>query len=491
MRHNIRRPALALSAAALTALGTGHVASPLAAVLSVFIWLRFWNHTRWSLGLPVFTVLHGVAWELAYLGTVPLPSMARWPMFLGFSLVYGLVFLVHVSAMRRWNNVLASVALPCGFVIIELMSATFSPTGSWGSLSYTFLEWLPVAQIASVLGWVGITFFAVWVAALADFVVHNGIRTRSAIFGTATAIVLIATVTGFGYSRLASRPTVQQEARVALMHGPTIQENAGGEILRAHYLGWGMDDTQRAQQPALAAAYRQRMFEETMNARGDADLIVWSEALTWMCYDEEALWIEEGQNFCRDNSVMLLMAVSVFDPTRERLYLNKSILIDAQGEIAWEFLKARPVPGAWHVVGDGVLPAVDTELGRIGGAICYDMDFPSLLRQAGRSGTQLFLAPSSDDKAVRWMHVRMAIMRAIEQGFTLVRPTAFGVSVVGDPFGRRLVEKDAFARGGFVMQATVPMMSVSTVYSRVGDMFAWMCTVIFFAIVVTRMARTR
>ncbi len=94
------------------------------------------------------------------------------------------------------------------------------------------------------------------------------------------------------------------------------------------------------------------------------------------------------------------------------------------------------VPGSGNVKGDGVLPRLDTEYGRWSAAICFDLDFPRLIRQAGRMNADLLLAPSNDWTEVREMHLRMHILRAVEQGFTLFRPTKDGISAAADPYGR-------------------------------------------------------
>lgn len=80
------------------------------------------------------------------------------------------------------------------------------------------------------------------------------------------------------------------------------------------------------------------------------------------------------------------------------------------------------------------------------------------------------------------MHSRMATMRAIEEGFSLVRPTSFGISTVVDPYGRITASKDAYAGGGFTLRTKVPVHDTSTIYARVGDAFGYLCTVGFLVV---------
>src|SRR5438128_9761315 len=69
----------------------------------------------------------------------------------------------------------------------------------------------------------------------------------------------------------------------------------------------------------------------------------------------------------------------------ERLpFENKLVLIDPTGRIAMSYVKAHPVMG-WEAsimrVGHGGIQVLPTADGRIGGAICFDAEFPSYIRR--------------------------------------------------------------------------------------------------------------
>ena len=61
----------------------------------------------------------------------------------------------------------------------------------------------------------------------------------------------------------------------------------------------------------------------------------------------------------------------------QSLLENKTVLIEPSGDIAWEFFKARPIPGEPFVRGDDEILTLDTPYGKIAAAICFDMDFPN------------------------------------------------------------------------------------------------------------------
>jgi apolipoprotein N-acyltransferase len=90
--------------------------------------------------------------------------------------------------------------------------------------------------------------------------------------------------------------------------------------------------------------------------------------------------------------------------------------------------------------------------------------------------------PSDDWQPIDPLHTQMTSFRAIENGFSLVRPTGEGLSAVFDYQGRVLAATDYFASDGGTMIAHVPTQGVRTLYAVIGDTFAWLCIATFIAI---------
>jgi apolipoprotein N-acyltransferase len=162
----------------------------------------------------------------------------------------------------------------------------------------------------------------------------------------------------------------------------------------------------------------------------------------------------------------------------QRLLENKAVLIDPPGAELLSYRKSAAVPGfeaQRKVQGDWRIVTSDTPYGRVATAICYDLDFPSFIRQVGLTGADLLLVPANDWEAVKQMHLVPAVFRAVENGVAIVRATSRGVSAAVDPLGRVLATMDHFATTERVMVAQMPLASVHTVYARFGDWFAWLC----------------
>jgi apolipoprotein N-acyltransferase len=67
----------------------------------------------------------------------------------------------------------------------------------------------------------------------------------------------------------------------------------------------------------------------------------------------------------------------------------------------------------------------------------------------------------------------MAALRAIEEGRYLVRSANTGISGIVDPYGRVLAQTGIFEPAVIVGQAR--LLTEQTIYTRIGDAFAYAC----------------
>jgi predicted amidohydrolase len=97
--------------------------------------------------------------------------------------------------------------------------------------------------------------------------------------------------------------------------------------------------------------------------------------------------------------------------------LNVTYLCRRDG--TWEsFYKIHPTPSevsAWGMVGGNKLEVLDTDCGRIGILICYDVEFPELARIYAKQGMQILFVPFLTDTQNGYNRVRRcAQARAVE-----------------------------------------------------------------------------
>jgi predicted amidohydrolase len=109
-------------------------------------------------------------------------------------------------------------------------------------------------------------------------------------------------------------------------------------------------------------------------------------------------------------------------------------------------LMMTPFERDWGVApGDG-LQVFETDIGRIGIAICYDSEFPLLVRAQAEAGADIILIPSCTEFVSGFHRVRTAALaRALENGCVTVQsPT------VGDAPWSPAVDYNSGAAGVFV-----------------------------------------
>jgi len=212
-------------------------------------------------------------------------------------------------------------------------------------------------------------------------------------------------------------------------------------------------------------------------AAAGARLVFWREGAAAVLRADEPALVGKASEFSARNHIYLGMALNTLDPGQSKPIQNKIFLIGPDGRVLYEYWKSRPVPGGeadCMQTNGNPMRYADTPLGRIGSFICFDLAFPSLIQQAGRAGVDLIIAPSNDWQAIDPWHTQMAVFRAVENGSNLVRDVSNGRSLAVDYLGRTLAKADYFS-GAQTIVAYVPIRGVRTVYSRVGDLFAWLC----------------
>lgn len=161
------------------------------------------------------------------------------------------------------------------------------------------------------------------------------------------------------------------------------------------------------QNSAAAADWVARCVQES-----GAELVVLPETastgFTPGCGPEE-LWdlvsevpgpvTEPLQEAARAAGVHLVWGTYERGPERGLVY-NSSVLIGRDGEVSGVYRKTHPycteivTRGGWVTPGDEVC-VVETDLGRIGMAICFDGDFPELWRIQAVQGAEVIARPSA------------------------------------------------------------------------------------------------
>lgn len=449
-----------------------------AAWLAPVFLLRFVRtRAAWPGLLVAWLVLAGT-FAYQFLGMVPLPAIG----FAVLAVIYGLVetlpFVVDRLLASRVGGFAGTFVFPCAWVATEYLVATLTPYGSWGSVAYSQYENLVLLQIVSVTGLYGVSFLLAWFASVCNWAWERSfswplVRRGALGFSTVAAVVLL-----FGGARLALSPPQAATVRVASLTRPDIDLFASPEIQQR-----ALADTLTAEEieeiRRRGNAINEDLLERARReAQAGAEIVFWGETNAFVIKEDEPTFIRRGAELAREKGIYLGVAVAVWDRASPKPLENKLVLIDGQGDVVWESLKAIPIPGpeaAISATDDGRIKSAASPHGRIGGAICFDMDFPDLLKQAGEQRVDMMLVPSNDWRGIDPWHSHMARLRAIEQGFNMVRHASGGLSLAVDYQGRVLNSMDHYTAAYRAMVTQVPTEGVGTLYSRIGDVFALLC----------------
>ncbi|HVN82031.1 MAG TPA: nitrilase-related carbon-nitrogen hydrolase [Terriglobia bacterium] len=472
-----RRWAWLALAVVLLLFSNGANSVPLAAWLSPVFLLRFVRTQRAAVGLPIAYLLLIATFSFQFRGMVPIPG-AIYLIFLAFiGAVSVLPYLVDRGLVHRLNGLAATLVFPMSWAAVEYLNS-LGPYGSWAAIAYSQYGSLPLLQILSVTGLWGLTFLIGWFASVCNWVWEEGLETKRVRSGSLLCLGAITLIVLLGGARMTLFPPSSQTVRVAslsrlkvsnelsdvvwknMMHNRLSPE----EVRQVRDWGKAVDDN------LLARSERE--------AQAGARIVFWGEANAPVLKEDEAAFIAQGRELAARYRIYLGMSLAVWNAGQQRPLENKLVLIDPAGQVAWEYYKARPVPGseaAISVIQDGKLRVSDTTYGRLSSIICFDGDFPQLLAQAGRLGADVVLDPSNDWQAIDPWHTQMASFRAIEQGFNLIRHTSHGLSAAFDYQGRRLAAMDHFSATDYVMISEIPSKGVRTLYGKLGDWFAWAC----------------
>jgi len=405
---------------------------------------------RGALALGLLSGLVGGTSVLGYYATVLTMPVALVILVLQ-AIVYAGGVRLAWGARRRLPDLLSVFALPCWFAAFDLLVAAFSANGTAGSPAYSQMNFPPVLQVASLGGVPAVTFVVyLFSSILAHVIAGVGPRMRRLIV-VAPALLVVAACVGLGNWRISTAPA---EPKILVAAAALDQKSALPDDWHAAV---------EAYRPLLAQARDRHV-----------GVMVLPEEIALVSADDlQAIQADLG-SLARLSEMSLAVGFRVADATKLR---NVLLLFTPDGR-ALSYDKQHLIPGLeFPRITPGTSPALIAEVGghRLGGAICKDFDFVDVSRSLGAGRAGLVLAPAWDFREDGWLHGRMAMLRGVEGGFTLVRAAREGTMSVSDRYGRVLAEAPSGPTAPLlVTQAPVPT-SGPTIYAQVGDVFGWAC----------------
>jgi apolipoprotein N-acyltransferase len=365
---------------------------------------------------------------------------------------------------------------PAAWVATEFFRGYLFGGFPWVPLGNSQVEVLPVAQLASVLGVCGLSGLVAFInTAIAVAIFSSG---RAQVAAIAAAALLLVGIGGWGAWRVADGSLTREGVplRVGLVQGNIAQQDKWNPREARHIFTTHIAMTRDA-------------------VRRGAQFVIWPESSTPFMFEEDEAGETGVRDLAREVGVPILFGSDQVDRTGQpyRLY-NAAFLVTPQGETAGVYRKIHLVPFGEYIPFKGLLyfvsplverftdfsagdAAVMLPIGshRISTAICYEVVYPSLIRQSVAAGSELLTTITNDawygESSAPYQHFALASMRAIEQGRYLARAANTGISGVVDPYGRVVRASGIFEPAGLVEE--VRLLTGRTIYSVIGDAIAY------------------
>ncbi len=462
---------------------------PLAAWLAPIFLLRFTRTQPLRIGLPVLALVSCVVLAINWIiGSAPVTMFGISGAIVALLMMCS--YLTDRLVAPRLSGINATLVFPLSFTIVDwlgsvlagsltayLVPSLFSLSATFDSIAYTQTGNLPLLQIVSVTGMWGITFLVTWFASTVNTLWENSFDWRPVRNCVVAFSAVLIAVLLFGSVRLALFAPTSPAVRVA---GIVARDELFNTIteMNPQDLMPGTTAMRTATQTKLSPIADDLFARSKQEAENGAKIIVWGETAAPVIEEASAALIENAKKLASEEQVYLQIAILVFRNTDHFPFLeNRVLMFGPTGSLVWDYHKARPTPGenTAIIAGPSVIPTVDTPYGRLATVICYDNDFPDLIRQVGQSGVDILLLPYKDWASIKVQHAQMAALRAIENGVSLVRPTLSGLSTAVDPQGRTLAQVDSYVTDAPTLVALVPTQGMPTLYARIGDTFAYLC----------------
>jgi apolipoprotein N-acyltransferase len=391
----------------------------------------------------------------------------------------GLAALVTARACARAGSAGLLVA-PIAWTATEFLRGHLLTGFPWVPLGNSQID-APVAQVASVIGVYGLSGLVALPATVAVYAWSR--RDRAGLAAILAAVVLVGGSALWGRVELA-------ESRLT---------NAGPR-LRVGLVQGNVEQGQKWN-PALADEIFTRYLDLSRDAvRRGARLVLWPESSTPFMFAESPALADAIRRLAIESQTTFLVGSDEVERDTPPRYYNSAFFVQPNGAVGGTYRKMHLVPFGEYVpfknvftfasplveaAGDfsegervTVFPVADGSLaGSISTAICYEVVFPELAREAVLGGSRLLSTITNDawygHSSAPWQHFEQARMRAIEQRRYLVRAANTGISGVVDPYGR-VVARSALFEPAVVM-GDVSFVSELTLYARMGDALSYAC----------------
>ena len=454
--------------------------------------------------------LYWLVGTLTRFGEIPLvPSTVLIFVFCIYSSLQFGIFTWYISRLGlcRGKSVANALVISFAWVVAEFFFPVLFPYGIGVSQGY----YPTVMQVVDTLG-VNFLGFLMFFANVSVFYLLDDMRQRKrpAFAPPVISIAAIAIVLGYGTFRIDEiEKLLETKPRVEIA---MVQANFD-------YAEKNLDN-----EPVITEKHREMSREFT-----EADLVIWPETSVQHWFPKEdsvyridyqtdvvpkkhtAHFLIGGLSFIQDPALL----EDGWDEEDHRKY-NTAFLVDPQSNILGQYSKTRLfllgeyfpwineelrfLKRVFPMIGDltpgegpRVLEVPEKNI-KIGPLICYEDIIAELSRNYVKTGANLLVNLTNDAWFGRsiapYQHLLLSIPRAVETRRYLVRSTNSGISAIVSPTGKIEARTGIFTEESLKGEVVL-IDSIETLYTRVGDIFAWIALAVTILFVVKNYLRRK
>ena len=392
---------------------------------------------------------------------------------LSYGLLQSMPYVLEKLLIKKGVRFYSTLVFPSAVVVTEY--ALSLVIGIWGNGSVAQYHNSNLIQITSVFGVFGISFLIAWLASILNWMVKNKVKSKRLWMGLGIYGIVIVTVLLFGAIRKKSAPVTGDTVKVAAIVGETDIHHVFDKW-EQEIIGLSKNNDQEIPLDVFSDSQAmESLMERTEEALSNgAEIVVWNEISLLLRPSQTDTIVERIKDLCTKYQAYVLIAVLEKDSgDLPKPFNNKSILVNPDGEISWEYLKHFLNPLERLVInkGSGPIPYIDTEYGRIANVICSDLDLSAYIFQIGKKSVDILLVPAYDWEAVTPYHAHMAAFAAIQYGVDIVRANGKGIVAFYNNRGNVLIQNNTFTSEAKITYADIPQTKATTLYSSIGNLF--------------------
>ncbi|GAB5389320.1 MAG: apolipoprotein N-acyltransferase [Alphaproteobacteria bacterium] len=415
-------------------------------------WMFGFGHFGFALYWIVFSLFTDITkfWFLVPFVVLGLPA--------GLALFWAPVGMIWPWLARHAGPVSRIMVGAFALAVMELLRGHVLTGFPWGLAGYGWLGFLPLAQLASVLGVYGLTLMTFVIASLPAMYLLG--QRKLALRSGAVVLALLIGAGIWGQSRIQGLKTLPDRDVSLRLAQPNIDQDRkwDRELFQTHMSN----------------------LVELSREGGSVDIVIWPESA--VPFDPSStVWFPRVMNDLPDGAWLLVGAVR----KQGDAFFNSVQASDPDGVVTAIYDKAHLVPFGEYMPLRSVLPLDAIAAGdfdftagpgprslgfggfpTVGPLVCYEAIFPGKVVSDGDRPDWLLTVTNDGwfgNSAGPHQHFAMARMRAIEEGLPMVRVANTGISGVVDTAGIIRTRTELGARA--VVDSALPAMTEQPVFA--------------------------